>query len=93
VIAELARSASRRAGIERVLRALPVVDTNRVIATRAGYLLARNRLDSCQAVDAFVPATALDAGPAVVLTGDPGDPGDFSRLVGDDLGVHIRPLP
>ena len=90
VIAELARSASRRAGVDRVLRGLPVIDTNRTIATRAGRLLGRNRLDSCHAVDAFVAATALGAGPAVILTGDPDD---LSRLVGDDPGVHIRSLP
>jgi predicted nucleic acid-binding protein len=90
VIAELARSAARRAGVDRVLQALPVVDTNRVIATRAEHLLGSNRLDSCHAVDAIVAATALGASPAVILTGDPDD---LSRLVADDLGVHIRPLP
>lgn len=89
VIAELAHSASRRAGIDRVLRGLPVVGTDRAIATRAGHLLGRNRLDSCHAVDAFVAATALGAGPAVVLTGDPDDLG---RLVGDDPGVLVQPL-
>ena len=67
-----------------------MVDTNRVIATRAGHLLGSNRLDSCHAVDAIVAATALGASPAVILTGDPDD---LSRLVADDLGVHIRPLP
>lgn len=89
VIAELARSASRRAGIDRVLRGLPVVDTSRVIAIRAGQLLGSNRLDSCHAVDAFVAATALGAGPAVILTGDPGDLG---RLIGGDPGVLVQPL-
>lgn len=90
VIAELARSASRRAAVNRVLNALPVVDTDRLIATRAGHLLASNRLDSCHAVDAFVAATALGASPAVILTGDPDD---LRRLVGADPGIHIRPLP
>ena len=90
VIAEVARSASRRAGVDRVLRRLPVADTDRAVATLAGHLLGRNGLDSCHAVDAFVAATALGAGPAVVLTGDPDD---FGRLVGDDPGVHVRRLP
>lgn len=90
VIAELARSASRRARVNRVLGALPVVDTNRAIATLAGHLLGTNRLDSCHAVDAFVAATALGASPAVILTGDPDD---LSRLVGGNPGVHVRPLP
>lgn len=90
VIAEVARSASRRAGVDRVLRRLPIVDTDRTIATRAGYLLGRNGLDSCHAVDAFAAATALGASLAVVLTGDPDD---LARLVDDAWGVHIRPLP
>jgi hypothetical protein len=67
-----------------------VVDTDRAIATVAGNLLGRNSLDSRHAVDAFVAATALGASPAVVITGDPGD---FTRLVGDDPGVLVQPLP
>jgi hypothetical protein len=90
VIAEVACSASRRAGVDRVLRQLPIVDTDRVIATVAGHFLGRNALGSCHAVDAFVAATALGASPAVVLTGDPDD---FGRLVGGDQGVHVQPLP
>lgn len=89
VIAELARSAARRAGVDRVLRALPVVDTDRAIATQAGHLMGRNGLDSCHAVDAFVAATALGASPAAILTGDPDD---FSTLVGNDPGVLVRSL-
>ena len=90
VITEVARTGARRTGVDRALRHLPVVDTDRVIATRAGNLLGTHRLDSCHAVDAFVAATALGAGPAVVLTGDPQD---LARLVGDHPGVHIQPLP
>jgi predicted nucleic acid-binding protein len=36
VIAEVARCASRRTGVDRVLRQLPIVDTDRAIATLAG---------------------------------------------------------
>ncbi len=90
VIAEVARSASRRPGVDRVLRRLPVVDTDRTIATLAGNLLGRNRLDSRHAIDAFVASTALSASPAVVLTGDPND---FTRLIADDPGVLVQPLP
>ncbi len=90
VIAEVARSASRRSGVDRVLRRLPVVDTDRTIATLAGNLLGRNRLDSRHAIDAFVASTALSASPAVVLTGDPND---FTRLIADDPGVLVQPLP
>jgi predicted nucleic acid-binding protein len=90
VIAEVARSVSRRSGVDRVLRRLPVIDTDRAIATRAGNLLSRNRLDSCHAVDAFVAATAVSASPAVLLTSDPDA---LTRLIGDDPGVVVRPLP
>lgn len=90
VITEVARSASRRAGVDRILCRLPVVDTDRAIATRAGHLLGSNGLGSCHAVDAFVAATALGATPAVVLTGDPND---LTRLIGDNPGVRIQPLP
>ncbi|HET9257211.1 MAG TPA: PIN domain-containing protein [Pseudonocardiaceae bacterium] len=89
VIAEVARSAARRAGVDRVLRQLPVADADRAIATRAGLLLGHNGLDSCHAVDALVAATALGACPALILTGDPGD---LRRLVSDDPGVQVRPL-
>lgn len=90
VIAEVARSTARRTGVDRVLRQLPVVETDRAVATRAGDLLGRNELDSCHAVDAFVAATALGARPAVVLTGDPDD---LRHLLDDDPGVLVRPLP
>lgn len=90
VIAEVARSASRRAGVDRVLRQLPIADTDRAVATVAGHLLGKHELDSCHAVDAFVAATALGAKPAVILTGDPDDLG---RLIGDNPGVHVQPLP
>lgn len=90
VIAEVARSASCRSGVDRVLLQLPVVDTDRAVATRAGNLLGSNGLDSYHAVDAFVAATAFGASPAVVLTGDPDD---FTRLIGDNPGVLVRPLP
>lgn len=90
VIAEVARSSARRAAVDRVLGRLPVVDTDRAVATRAGGLLGQHRLDSRHAVDAFVAATALRERPAVVLTGDPDD---LVRLVGDDPAVRVQPLP
>ena len=90
VLVEVARSAARRAAVDRVLRRLPVVDTDRAVATRAGGLLGALRLDSRHAVDALVAATALGGRPAVVLTGDPDD---LSRLVGDAVGVRVEPLP
>lgn len=90
VIAEVARSTARRAAVDRILGRLPVVDTDRTVATRAGDLLGRHGLDSRHAVGAFVAATAIGARPAVVLTGDPDD---LTRLVGDHPGVGVRALP
>lgn len=89
VIAEVARSAARRSAVDRVLGQLRVVDTDRVVATRAGAMLGRHGLDPCHAVDAFVAATALASRPAAILTGDSHDLG---RLVGDDPGVVVRAL-
>lgn len=90
VIAEVARSAARRAAVDRILGKLPVVDTDRAVATRAGELLGRNGMDSRHAVDAFVAATAIGARPSVVLTGDPDD---LARLLGGHPGVGVRALP
>jgi predicted nucleic acid-binding protein len=90
VIAEVARSAARRAAVDRVLRRLAVIDTGRSIATLAGQLLGAHGLDSSHAVDAFVAATAHDHRPAMVLTGDPDD---LHRLTGDFPGVGVQALP
>lgn len=90
VVAEVARSAARRAAVDRILGKLPVVDTDRVVATRAGQLLGRHGLNSRHAADAFVAATAVGARPSVVLTGDPDD---LAQLVGDHPGVGVRALP
>lgn len=90
VIAEVSRTVARRAGVDRIVRRIPVVDTDRAVATRAGALLGGLGLDSRYAVDAFVAATAIDARPSIVLTGDPDD---LLRLVGDHPGVRVRALP
>ena len=90
VIAEVARTAARRAAVDHVLARLPTVATGREIATRAGVLLGRHGLDSHHVVDALVAATALVARPAIVLTGEPGD---LVRLVDDEPGVRVQALP
>lgn len=90
VIAEVARSAARRAALDRVLRRLPITDTGRSIATLAGQLLGTHGLDSRHAVDAFVAATAYSHRPSVVLTGNPDD---LTRLTGDAPGVGVQALP
>lgn len=56
------------------------------IAKRAGALLARAKLGSAYAIDAFVVATAADSLPAVIATGDPRD---LSRLAGGMKGLRI----
>lgn len=43
------------------------------VATRAGHLLTAAGMDSANAVDAFVAATAALQAPALVVTGDPED--------------------
>lgn len=43
------------------------------VATRAGHLLTAAGMDSTNAVDAFVAATAALDAPSLVVTGDPAD--------------------
>ena len=75
VLAEVCRGARFDAAIERVLnnRGIGVCTLTQSIAQRAGGLLAKAKLTSAHAVDAFVVATALDYDAAVIATGDPGD--------------------
>lgn len=67
-----------------------MVATDRAIAERAANLLERARRGSVDAVDAFVVATALHIGPAVIMTGDAAD---LRRLLSDAACVTIQPLP
>jgi hypothetical protein len=80
----------RTAGVNRVLRASPVQDTDRTIAERAATSLEDHRLDSCYAVDALVVATAVAYAPVVILTADADD---LTRLVGASRGVVVQALP
>jgi predicted nucleic acid-binding protein len=66
-----------------------VMTTGRAVARVAGGLLARDRLDSCHAVDAAVVATAVRLGGAVISTGDPGD---LRRLARDHRNVQVMAL-
>lgn len=56
------------------------------IARRAGTLLARAKLSSAHAVDAFVVATAIELGPAIVATHDPTD---MKRLAANFRDVRV----
>jgi predicted nucleic acid-binding protein len=88
VLAEVCRGGARDAAVQRVLggRGLVVVDLTAAIARHAGALLARARLGSAHAVDAFVVATAAALSPALIATHDPTDLG---RLASRERGVRI----
>jgi predicted nucleic acid-binding protein len=53
--------------------AIRVTDMTREIAQRAGALLAKTRMSSENAIDAFVVATALEFDLSVIATGDAKD--------------------
>lgn len=73
VLAEVCRGARYDVPINQLLnsRAILVADLTRSIAQRAGQLLARLKLSSEHAVDAFVVATAEQYDSAIIATGDP----------------------
>lgn len=75
VLAEVCRGPRFDGAVERVLndRGIQVCALTRSIAQRAGGLLAKAKLSSAHAVDAFVVATALDFDAAVIATGDAAD--------------------
>ncbi len=75
VLAEVCRAPRLDAALNRVLamKGIVVAELTERIARRAGHLLARARLSSSHAVDAFVVATALDFPESIVATGDPTD--------------------
>jgi predicted nucleic acid-binding protein len=72
VLAEVCRGPRFDAAIDLLLgrEAFRVAELTREIAQRAGALLARARMSSANAVDAFVVATALEYERAVIATGD-----------------------
>ena len=75
VLGEVCRGSRYDAAINHVLNARGIVvsDLTQPIAQRAGHLLARLKLSSAHAIDAFVVATALQFEGAIIATGDPGD--------------------
>jgi predicted nucleic acid-binding protein len=88
VLAEVCRGGAFDAPVNHLLngRGIVVVDLTERIARRAGALLARAGLDSAHAVDAFVVATAIEFGPALIATGDPGD---LRRLAKDTPNLRV----
>lgn len=91
VLAEVCRSARHDVPINQLLnsRAILVADLTRAIAQRAGQLLARFKLSSAHAVDAFVVATAEQYESAVIATGDPAD---IRRLAASIRTVSVLAL-
>ena len=75
VLAEVCRGARFDAAVNHLLNdhGIGVADLTRQTAQRAGAILARAKLSSQHAVDAFVVATALEFAAAIIATGDPSD--------------------
>lgn len=75
VLAEVCRGPRYDSAVEHVLsaRGIGVVDLTRAIAQQAGRILAKSKLSSAHAIDAFVVASALQFDAAVIATGDPKD--------------------
>ena len=75
VLAEVCRGVRYDSAVNHLLNnpGVRVSEMDRTIAQRAGHLLARLKLSSAHAVDAFVVATALQFETAVIATGDAND--------------------
>jgi predicted nucleic acid-binding protein len=75
VLAEVSRGARYDSAINHLLNnpCIRVVEVDRVAAQQAGQMLARLKLSSADAIDAFVVAIALQFDTAVIATGDPDD--------------------
>jgi len=75
VLAEVCRGVRYDSAINHLLNnpGVRVAELTRTIAQQAGHLLARLKLSSAHAVDAFVVATATQFDTAVIATGDPDD--------------------
>jgi hypothetical protein len=88
VLAEVCRGPRFDAPIDHLLndRGISVIDLTRPIAQRAGSLLARARMSSEHAVDAFVAASALEFESATVATGDSLD---LQRLLAGQRTVRV----
>lgn len=88
VVAETVRGGAADAPVNRVLKAVGEVDVaDEPVGRTAGRLLGA--AGSAATVDAVVVATAIEAGGAVVLTGDAAD---LDLLAADEPQVVIEPL-
>jgi len=75
VLAEVCRGVRYDSAVNHLLNnpGIGVSELTRTVAQQAGHLLARLKLSSSHAIDAFVVATALQFDTAVIATGDPDD--------------------
>ncbi len=91
VLAEVCRGPRFDAPVNHLLngRGINVIELNRELAQRAGGLLAKQRLGSQHAVDAFVVASAMAFDTAVIATGDPED---IRRLIGSSRKIKVFSL-
>jgi predicted nucleic acid-binding protein len=86
VLAEVCRSVRHDLAINHLLNnpGVRVAELDRAAAQQAGQMLARLKLSSEHAIDAFVVAIALQFDTAVIATGDPEDmrrlAAPFSRI-------------
>ena len=88
VLAEVCRGPRFDAAIDNLLArgAILVSDLSAPVARHAGHMLARAKLSSAHAVDAFVVATAASFTTATIATGDAGD---ISRLAAPFKHVRV----
>jgi hypothetical protein len=91
VLAEVCRGPRFDAAVNHVLnhKGIGVLDLTGDVAQRAGGLLAKAKLSSKHAVDAFVVSAALEFDAALVATGDPAD---IKRLLGSNRKVRVLAL-
>jgi predicted nucleic acid-binding protein len=91
VLAELYRGPRFDAAVDSVLArdVLVVRDVTRRVARIAGSLLARARMDSAHAIDAFVVSVAYEVGGGVILTGDADD---LARLAGAHPSIEVASI-
>jgi predicted nucleic acid-binding protein len=88
VLAEVCRGGVRDAPIDHALseRGIIVAPLTANIARRAGAILARAKLSSAHAIDAFVVATAVELGSTIIATHDPDD---MTRLAAGFREVRV----
>jgi PIN domain len=75
VLAEVCRGVRYDSAVNLLLNnpGIQVLELDRAAAQRAGHMLAKLKLSSEHAVDAFVVSAALQFDKAVIATGDPED--------------------